>query len=42
MTKLKAFDYYGNDGTFPYTCTTCGVICDTIDELADPDHHEPR
>jgi len=27
-------------GTFPRTCSVCGVECETVDELADPDHHE--
>lgn len=27
------------DGTFPYKCCRCGVICQSVDELADPEHH---
>jgi hypothetical protein len=27
-------------GTFPYFCSRCGVRCETVGELADPNHHE--
>jgi len=27
-------------GTFPYKCQTCGVVCESVDELSDPDHHD--
>lgn len=26
-------------GVFPYECSVCNVVCDTIEELSDPDHH---
>lgn len=27
-------------GTYPYTCSRCGVVCESVAELADPDHHD--
>jgi len=29
-------------GTFPHRCSVCGVVCESVAELADPDHHQQR
>jgi len=29
-------------GAFPHRYSVCGVVCESVAELADPDHHQRR